>query len=172
MPIRIDLLKKASLRQKPPHIAKSFTEAVSKSQATAFLCHSHEDAELAKGLQILLAENECDVYIDWQDSTMPLVPDQETANRIKEKISDCDWFLFLTTPNSTASRWCPWEIGYADGKKPNGNILLIRTSNNIGISYGNEYLGLYSEVTLTDKEQLAVFPVGKKNGGALLKNLM
>lgn len=38
-----------------------------------------------------------------------------TPATIKQKIRDLTSFLFLATPNSIASRWCPWEIGYADG---------------------------------------------------------
>ena len=31
---------------------------------TAFLCHSHKDADLVRGLQVLLVESGFDVYID------------------------------------------------------------------------------------------------------------
>lgn len=104
MPISLDILRAAAGRQKPQRIAKSLTEAKIRRQPTAFLCHSHKDETLVQGLQVFLAENGWDVYIDWKDSTMPNEPDQETATRIKQKISQLDWFLFLATPNSTASR--------------------------------------------------------------------
>lgn len=55
------------------------------------------------------------------------------------------FFLFLATPNSMKSRWCPWEIGYADGTKANDNILIIPTEDSAGW-YGNEYLGLYRKI--------------------------
>lgn len=86
-------------------------------QPTAFLSHSHKDAQLALGLQALLNDQGWDVYIDWQDQTMPDKPDTETALNIKSAIVRADWFLFLATQHSTTSRWCPWEIGFADGKK-------------------------------------------------------
>ena len=82
---------------------------------TAFLSHSHKNADLAKGVQAFLQAEGWDVYIDWEDSGMPESPNRETAERIQAKIRDLNWFLFLATKNSTESRWCPWEIGYADG---------------------------------------------------------
>ena len=171
MPILIRDLQKAALRLKPQRIAKSFTEALAKAQATAFLCHSHKDDELAEGQQVLLAENGWDVYIDWKDSAMPPVPDQETAERIKQQISARDWFLFLATPNSTASRWCPWEIGYADSTRGDNKILLIATYDDSGQYYGNEYLQLYRQVTTAKGGKLAAFPAGAATNGILLENL-
>ena len=37
--------------------------------------------------------------------------------------------MYLATPNSAKSRWCPWEIGYADGKKDPRSIVVIATSD-------------------------------------------
>lgn len=122
---------------------RSFTEAkTSYSVATAFLCHSHLDAELAKGIVHLLTDNGWDVYIDWEDASMPSTPNKETAKKIQGKIESMKYFLFLATENSMSSRWCPWEIGYANGKKPIDNVLIIPTSER-GRSHGNEYLELY-----------------------------
>lgn len=48
---------------------------------------------------------------------------------------------YVATSNSTNSKWCPWELGYFDGKK-NGRccILPIMESQTF---QGQEYLGLY-----------------------------
>jgi hypothetical protein len=51
--------------------------------------------------------------------------------------------MFLATPNSMVSRWCPWEIGYADGKKTLDAIVIVPTKDDAGRFYGNEYLQLY-----------------------------
>lgn len=116
--------------------------AKSASQRTAFLCHSHLDRDLAEGLQVRLKEQEFDLYIDWQDATMPVTPNAETADKLRSKIVTCDWFLFLATANSMASRWCPWELGYADGKKPRDRIAIVPTSDH-QTTHGNEYIALY-----------------------------
>ena len=126
-------------------------------QATAFLCHSHKDRDIALGLQTLLRESGLDLYIDWQDADMPDKPNRETALKIKSRIVSTTWFLFLATANSMSSRWCPWEIGYADGKKPIERILLVQTADSSGQQYGSEYLQLYQHVDSTSTGLLAVF---------------
>jgi len=139
-------LRSAATRAGRVVVAKSLTEALAQKKQTAFLCHSHRDQELAKGLQVILKENGWDLYIDWEDSEMPSTPNEETAKRIKSKIQLTNWFLFLATSNSTHSRWCPWEIGYADAVKDYERILIVPTEDDSGKWYGNEYLQLYKKI--------------------------
>lgn len=141
MPIRQSDLRNASQR------GLLFTKRV--GQLTAFLSHSHKDAQLALGLQALLNDQGCNVYIDWQDHTMPDKPDIQTALNIKLAIVRSDWLLFLATQHSMTSRWCPWEIGFADGKKNNGRIAIIPTQDDKGSFYGNEYLSLYNKIDVS-----------------------
>lgn len=166
MPISQTDLMRASQRGV---IQKSLTSRP--GQTTAFLCHSHIDKQLAIGLQTLLHEAGWEVYIDWQDSKMPESPDRVTASRIQNRIASAGWFLFLATENSTQSKWCPWEIGYADGKKGDGQIIVIPTTDLSGKHYGNEYLQLYPQITPADVGGLAYFPSGKTSGGILVKSL-
>ncbi len=126
---------------------------------TAFLCHSRKDQELAMSVQDFLWKNGWRVYVDWQDTTMPDKPNHETANRLQEKIRDNDWFLFLATANSMASRWCPWEIGYADSAKGKQAILVIPTSDATG-SHGSEYMDLYRRVDRVPDGRIAEFTEG------------
>jgi len=125
---------------------------------------------LAKGMTQLLTEAGWRIYIDWQDAEMPETPNRETAQRIQQKIVDLEYFLFLATSNSMSSRWCPWEIGYADGKKDIDRILVIPTTDGVR-TYGNEYLQLYRRVDLSDKGALAVWQPGQHTNGVLIKNL-
>jgi hypothetical protein len=115
-------------------------------QKTAFLCHSHKDRDLAIGLQQWLKEQGMELYIDWLDAHMPETPDATTANRIRMVIKGVDVFLFLATNDSMASRWCPWELGFADGVKRNEQIAVIATRDASGNYYGNEYLQLYRRI--------------------------
>jgi hypothetical protein len=174
MAIGIDILRLAASR----FTARRFTvEAHSLDEArrlgvkTAFLCHSHHDADLAKGLVQLLSEAGWRIYIDWQDAAMPDTPNGQTAQRIKQKISDLNYFLFLATRQSMASRWCPWEIGIADGEKPHDRILIVPTRGDDAQTHGNEYLQLYRRVDLTDREELAVWQPGQSTYSVLIKNL-
>ncbi|SUB63601.1 Uncharacterised protein [Plesiomonas shigelloides] len=176
MAISIRTLRSAASRSRQTFVTKSLNEAMAKKQQTAFLCHSHKDQELAKGLQNLLNENGWEVYIDWLDEELPSSPDKETAEKIKLKITQTDWFLFLATPNSTASRWCPWEIGYADSVQSYEKILMIPTVDDNGRWHGNEYLQLYKSISdasnkLTNKSGYAVFRPGSNQNGTWVENL-
>ena len=110
---------------------------------TIFLSHSHKDREYALGLKAIIECQGGSLYIDWLDEEMPPVTSRETAERLRVKIVHCFLFMFLATPNSMTSRWCPWEIGYADGKKGPDNIVIVPTKDSAGNFYGNEYLQLY-----------------------------
>ena len=132
-------------------------EARSSRKQTAFLSHSHQDAHLAKGVQGFLQAQGWEVYIDWEDLSMPPSPTRETAEKIQKRIRELDWFLFLATANSVTSRWCPWEIGYADGVKKYDSILVIPTRDRAGATHGSEYLQLYRHVDLTDTGAVGAF---------------
>lgn len=124
----------------------SITEARSRYSTrlkTIFLCHSHKDRAAALGLKTVIESQGGALYIDWLDDDMPETPNRETAARIKNKIVESHLFMFLATSNSMTSRWCPWEIGYADGKKPIDSIVIVPTTDQTGHFYGNEYLQLY-----------------------------
>jgi TIR domain len=164
MSIRLDELQSAYRRSPSGTALKSLSEVRDSATQTAFLCHSHLDEELAKGLQVMLGESGMELYIDWQDPEMPASPNKQTADRIKLKIRVMGWFLFLATPNSTKSRWCPWEIGYADSMKVNDKILIITTTDSSGNWYGNEYLQLYPQISKAIDGRLAVFSPGQEQG--------
>jgi len=168
MAIKTDALRAAANR-KTTVAVESLNEARTLGAKTAFLCHSHHDSELANGLVQLLSEAGWRVYIDWQDAQMPESPNQETAQRIKQKIVDLEYFLFLATPKSMASRWCPWEVGYADGKKHLDRILIVPTVDGAH-THGSEYLHLYRRVDFSDKNELAVWQPGQTNG-VFVRNL-
>lgn len=167
MPVSIAELQQASYRYSE---RRTLTEARAAHLQTAFLCHSHKDEDLAKGLQVRLRENGWDAYIDWQDTVMPQTPDRRTAERIQGKIKTCDWFLYLATPHSSTSRWCPWEIGYADGVKGPSRILIVATQDS-GSTYGAEYLQLYRQVSESTTGGWHMYEAGVTQGGKELRSM-
>lgn len=106
------------------------------------------------GLQQWLKEQGMDIYIDWQDASMPESPDATTASRIRNVIRGADVFLFLATRDSMTSRWCPWELGFADGVKRDEQIAIIATRDASGNHYGNEYLQLYRRIDQSSASNL------------------
>jgi len=171
MPISINDLRSAAGRSYRTVLSKTLNEALAKRLQTAFLCHSHRDEDIAKGLQVLFAEGGWQLYIDWQDNEMHDQPNKTTANKIKKKIKELDWFIFLATPNSTSSKWCPWEIGFADSTKQHDRIFIVPTTDASGKWYGNEYLQLYQQITTASGGGLAAFPAGQNSGGRFIRNL-
>lgn len=147
-------------RQRRPLLKSQYRAGL---QKTGFLCHSHRDSELAEGLQALLAEQGVALYIDWQDASMPPEPNRETAARLQQRIRASDWFLFLATANSMVSRWCPWELGYADVQKPLDRIAIVPTFDGTS-THGNEYLQLYRRVDITNAGELLLVPAGSNQG--------
>lgn len=161
MPISIADLRAASSR-----LSKSvpLSEARRRGLPTAFLCHSHKDRDLVQGLVNLLAEDGWNIYVDWADDEMPDRPTRETAARIQAKISESKFLLFLATANSMTSRWCPWEIGYANGVKAIDQILIIPTTDNSGKWHGNEYLQLYRKIDIANSGRFGVWHPGQDKG--------
>ncbi|MCZ4290361.1 toll/interleukin-1 receptor domain-containing protein [Hoeflea alexandrii] len=146
---------------------RTAAEARTENKRNAFLCHSHKDADLAKGLQNFLQNLGWEVYIDWEDAAMPDQPDRRTAMRIQEKIRLSEMFFFLATENSMGSRWCPWEIGYADGVKDVDRILIVPTIDSRGNTHGNEYLQLYRHLDSAQSGGIGHF--GADNRGLILR---
>lgn len=170
MPISIATIQEAATRVRKS-TRRTFYEAKASNLATAFLCHSHKDVALVKGISNMLEDSGWDVYIDWEDSSMPETPDRQTALNIQSKIKDLKYFLFLATANSMSSRWCPWEIGYANGVKNIENILIIPTTDRFGTASGNEYLQLYRSVDIATGGGLAVWQPGQSNNGVSVRTL-
>lgn len=162
MALTLESLRQAS--RQPTRLRKSITEARAQNLRTVFLCHSHRDAEYVQGFLNKLDESGWQVYVDWQDTGMPSEPDRETAAIIQRKIADLYYFVFLATPYSLASKWCPWEIGFADGKKPIDQILVVPTTDSSGNFHGSEYLKLYRRIDLSSKGTLAAFNPGLSSG--------
>ncbi|MGB7283434.1 MAG: toll/interleukin-1 receptor domain-containing protein [Candidatus Acidiferrum sp.] len=167
MPILIETLRSASYRSGFTKSASTLNEARSLGLQTAFLCHSHLDAQLVEGLIVLFNEQGWRIYVDWRDVTMPETPTRQTALRIQQKIRDLRYFIFLATPNSVSSRWCPWEIGFADNEKTSDSIFIVPTTDTTGKWYGNEYLQLYRKIDVTTSGALEAWRPGEAQGERL-----
>ncbi len=169
-------LRLSDLRSASAGFRKYASEALTETRATqlgmktAFLCHSHKDAQYAEGLVAELRDQGWKIYIDWKDNTMPEHPNADTADKIQSRIKSLNYFLYLATPNSNSSRWCPWEIGYADGVKARSRMFLIQTQDDNGHVYGAEYLELYQSIDRANSGRLAAFDPGATQG-TLVQNL-
>jgi len=93
--------------------------------ARVFLSHSHADKELIEIAIALLRKERAEIYIDHKDPEMPETTNTQTANRLREKIKQCDRFVVVASDKATKeSRWVPWELGFADGCKYDHIVIL------------------------------------------------
>jgi hypothetical protein len=190
--VNIAFIKESYLRKMAKNDRlKNFAESYivkSKSQAkiTIFLSHSHKDKKIAVGFKNILAQSGVFVYIDWQDSTLPVKPNRKTAEKIKEKIRNFDLFILLATNNALSSKWCPWEIGIADSFKGYESILIVPIVDASNEFRGSEYLQLYRRIEVDSFKKIfvversfrkydAIFSeneVAYQNQGELLKKFL
>lgn len=163
MAISYSTLRNAAIT--PTHrVAKSLAEARERRLKTAFLCHSHADKTLVEGFVNYVKQKGWDVYIDWQDNSLPTTPNRTTAAKIRSKIRTSDLFIFLATHNSMTSRWCPWEIGFADGAKFGNDILVVETIDDSRNYHGSEYLQLYRKLDVSAMDRFVAWEPGADKG--------
>jgi hypothetical protein len=133
--------------------------------ATIFLSHSHADADQpeVRRVMFLLRSILGNVYIDRNDSGMPVTTGPQTAARLKEKIRECRKFVLVATDNAIRSVWCNWELGYGDAQKFIEHIALLPLSESSGSYTGNEYLNIYpyiEESSITPGNYFVKYPDG------------
>jgi hypothetical protein len=145
MPISLDLLRAASTRNSLAKSASTLTEARSLAVRTAFLCHSHNDATLVRGLLNLFQEDGWRVYVDWQDPIMGEKPTRETAERIKLTIKGDGLFSLSRYPEFHLVAMV--SLGKSDlriKRKGVDQVLIIPTTARTGDWHGSDYLQLLS----------------------------
>lgn len=111
-----------------------------------FLSHSHYEKKLVEDARNLFKTYNVGIYVDWIDKRMPKITQKETANRIKEMIGKSKKFILLASYSTLKSKWCNWELGFADAQKRIDNVAILAIANNDKTWIGNEYLTLYPEI--------------------------
>lgn len=138
-----------TLGQKPiaNSLIKEASENFSERAQYVFLSHSNLDSDLAKGFVNKARSLGIKVYFDLYDSTLTLPPSGDTAEKLRTRIKYSAHFILLATKNSvTVSRWCPWELGCADGFHV--PISIAQTIDAAGNEWGAEYLQLYHSIEI------------------------
>lgn len=112
-----------------------------------FLSHSFEDSEIVLGVREILVGLGLTVYIDWINDTQLSRENVtvESADILRRRMRESRSLVYLTTKNSSTSRWMPWELGYFDGLK-SGLIGILPVIDTGATFSGQEYLGLYPVV--------------------------
>lgn len=111
-----------------------------------FLSHSYLDREEVLSLVQLFNGCNYSVYVDWiEDYQLDRNNvSADTAELLRQRMNESRGLAYLATGNSTNSKWCPWELGYFDGKSGNARCCILPILNYTSYTYqGQEYLGLY-----------------------------
>jgi len=110
-----------------------------------FVSHSYLDKVLVVTLVNLFNKAGYSVYVDWiVDSQLDRNSvNRKTASIIRQRMNRAKGLAYIATSNTTNSRWCPWELGYVDGKKGGMCTILPILKEPSSIFKGQEYLGLY-----------------------------
>lgn len=121
-----------------------------------FLSHSYSDKVVVVGVYQKLKSLGFSSYVDWihdpKLSRSQITP--ATADLLRQRMRQCDSLFYITTSNSSYSKWMPWETGYFDGhdrKSPHdGHVAILPVLDNAPSSFvGQEYLGLYCWADIT-----------------------
>ncbi len=89
-----------------------------RAQYDVFVSYSWNDRSYADKVVQLLERNGYSVYIDYNDNRLDRNNvTEETAKRIIIEMKKCKCLLYLYSPNSSVSKWCPWEVGVFSGMK-------------------------------------------------------
>lgn len=123
-------------------------------KASVFLSHKHNEHKLVKEIKAILEGLNSQVYVDWLDNSMPNTTSGETASRIKDKIKTYDKFILIASQAAIDSKWCNWELGFADSIKfAAGNMAIFPIADEGQNWHGNEYLQLYSRIEYVGTNQ-------------------
>jgi hypothetical protein len=163
-----ELRRRSGYRQFSESARQVFKSRPDLAEKSVFLSHSHKDRDLVEGLKDTIAQYGYSLYIDWEDSGLPQIADRQTAETIKRRIAELDYFWVLATSNAVTSRWVPWEIGIADSLD-NAKVFIIPVTDQNSSFKGNEYLQLYKRLIVADDGSLAVFQPKQTKGNGLDK---
>ena len=112
-----------------------------------FISYSWKDRSFAYKVVELLENCSYTVYVDYNDFKLDRSKvDEDTVKRLIEKMKKCKGLLYLYSPSSSVSKWCPWEVGVFSGIK-NFRCANLPIVDKSADEYKNqEYLELYPYV--------------------------
>jgi len=113
-----------------------------------FLSHKHEEEEYVFRVESILKRYGFKGYVDWRDNTMPKVTAGETATKLKERIRGSRKFIFIASEKAIESKWCNWEVGFADAQKYIRHFAVFPIKDDYVDFSGQEYLSIYPSIQI------------------------
>lgn len=113
-----------------------------------FISHKHNEEEFVYRLKDILERYGFGGYVDWEDDDMPPITTGDTAKKLKKRIREAKKFILIATKAAIDSKWCNWEVGYADAYKYEDHIALFPVKGDFENYKGEEYLQIYSSIQI------------------------
>ncbi|WP_214226180.1 toll/interleukin-1 receptor domain-containing protein [Pedobacter sp. B4-66] len=112
-----------------------------------FLSYRREDREWVQSIVAFLTGLGVSIYVDYLDQTLEDNTSESVAVKLRTHISNCTKFLCLATPNSSKSKWMPWELGLGDRIVNYTNVAILPLTNDSNSFGDQEYGKIYGQVS-------------------------
>lgn len=166
--LTFDYLNQYGNRLKARFELRRFEESSAPNKRRIFLSQRHSDRDIVEKVVGFLQELGSDVYVDYLDDLLPNKTDFETAKILRDRIKSCAKFILLATPNSSESKWIPWELGLGD-RKGLTNVAILPLVSNEDYWKEKEYYQIYGSIKLSRQGNWCFFPPNQTNGTKLKK---
>lgn len=112
-----------------------------------FLSYRREDRQWVDGIVRWLLNMGVSVYIDYLDETLEEGPSESVAVKLRSHIGQCSKFICLVTPNSSKSKWMPWELGLGDRIVNFKNVAVLPLTDDPSSFGDQEYGKIYGQIS-------------------------
>jgi hypothetical protein len=120
--------------------------AKSYSDINVFLSYRREDRVWVDGIVRFLKSVGVSVYVDYLDQTLEDLQNDQVAKALRDRINGCKKFISLATPNSSKSKWMPWELGLGDRIVNYKNVAMLPLTNTPTYWGDQEYGKIYGRI--------------------------
>jgi len=120
--------------------------ATSTSDIHVFLSYRREDQRWVDSIVRFLKSVGVSVYIDYLDDTLDDKSNEQVAQVLRNRIGYCKKFITLATPNSSKSKWMPWELGLGDRINNYKNVAILPLTTLPNSWADQEYGAIYGRI--------------------------
>jgi hypothetical protein len=117
-----------------------------KFEKQIFLSYRRKDRQYVRPIVEILKKLGAKIYIDYLDESLPEKPNKETAAILRSCIQKSDKFILMATPNSSESKWIPWELGLGDGFLNYSNVAIMPITQYSNSWEEQEYYSIYGYI--------------------------
>lgn len=161
-----DLQEKTTRLTKASSVNESLSSST-KFDKQIFLSYRRKDSNYVTPIVDILKSIGANVYIDYMDDSLPEKPNTETAAILRSRIQKSEKFILMATPNSSDSKWIPWELGLGDGFVNYENVAILPITQYSNDWKEQEYYSIYGYIKKVNstnnlRNDYAIFYPNKK----------